>query len=222
MSGSTARPSRPSCSSRRCCARCPRRRLPWNPCVSYASVVRRCGSDIRRARRYFGEDTTFKNIMGSAEMGIVATYEIPGEQADDEPVPCGRATAGVELSVVDPETGARVAPGEPGHLMIVREGLSIGYWRDPELTRQAHFTTPDGRRGFRSSDLVTLRSDGVLEHHGRLDDRIKIRGTMVAPAGVEAAPSPPEWWPTWPSSRPRIPTAARSSSPTSCPRPARP
>jgi acyl-coenzyme A synthetase/AMP-(fatty) acid ligase/thioesterase domain-containing protein/acyl carrier protein len=145
------------------------------------------GHDVRRARPLFGRGTTFTNVMGSAEAGIVATYVIPPEQAEDAPVPCGSIAPGVEVRVVDPETGEAVSPGAAGRLVVVREHLSLRYWRDPDLTAELYFAERDGRQGFRTSDLVRFRDDGLLEHLGRLDPRVKVRGAMVSPAEIEAA-----------------------------------
>lgn len=71
--------------------------------------------------------------------------------------------------------------------MVVTDHLSTGYWNDPELTAAHYFTASDGRRGFRTSDLVRGRPDGTLEHVGRLDSRVKVRGAMVATSEVERA-----------------------------------
>ena len=145
------------------------------------------GHDVRRARQHFGEQTTFKNLLGSAEAGVIATYLVPPDQPDDEPVPCGTLAPGLDVRILDPDTDEPVTPGVAGRLVAVREHLSLGYWHDPELTAAHYFTTPQGRRGFATSDLVRMRDDGLLEHLGRLDARVKVRGAMVAPAGIEAA-----------------------------------
>jgi thioesterase domain-containing protein/acyl carrier protein len=125
--------------------------------------------------------------MGSSEMGIIATYVVPPDQPDDQPVPCGRMMPGVEARVVDPDTDEPCDAGTPGRLVVLRECLGLAYWHDPDLTAATFITEPDGRRGFRSSDLVRVRPDGVLEHLGRLDTRVKVRGTMVTPATIERA-----------------------------------
>lgn len=44
-----------------------------------------------------------------------------------------------------------------------------------------------GRKRFRTGDLARLLSDGTLEFLGRTDSQVKVRGTRVEPAEVEAA-----------------------------------
>ena len=76
--------------------------------------------------------------------------------------------------------------GEPGRIVVIGNGyLAGGYWRDPELTAACFFREPDGREGFRSSDRGRWRDDGMLEHLGRLDSRVKVHGAMVATSEVE-------------------------------------
>jgi hypothetical protein len=57
----------------------------------------------------------------------------------------------------------------------------VGYWRKPELTRVAFRPDPAGsdERIYRTGDLGLLRPDGSLEHYGRKDFQVKIRGQRV-------------------------------------------
>ena len=78
--------------------------------------------------------------------------------------------------------------GETGLLLVLDDNLSPGYWRDDvELTSERFIDLPDGRRGFRTSDVVRRRPDGAIEHVGRADDRVKVRGAMTSPSEVERA-----------------------------------
>jgi acyl-coenzyme A synthetase/AMP-(fatty) acid ligase len=64
-----------------------------------------------------------------------------------------------------------------------------GYWKRPDLERAAFRTDPEGggERIYLSGDLGRLRPDGCLEHLGRTDFQLKIRGERVEPAAVEKA-----------------------------------
>jgi acyl-CoA synthetase (AMP-forming)/AMP-acid ligase II len=88
---------------------------------------------------------------------------------------------GTEARLVDPETGADVAPGEPGELFIRGPQVMQGYHGNPEAT--AATITPDG--WLRTGDLVAIRDDGQLEIRDRLKELIKVKGASVAPAEVE-------------------------------------
>ncbi|HEY6147327.1 MAG TPA: condensation domain-containing protein, partial [Thermoanaerobaculia bacterium] len=69
------------------------------------------------------------------------------------------------------------------------EYLPPGYWRRPELTRAAFLPDPDGgnRRTYRTGDLGRLRPDGCLEHLGRKDFQVKVRGHRIELAEIETA-----------------------------------
>jgi acyl-CoA synthetase (AMP-forming)/AMP-acid ligase II len=94
---------------------------------------------------------------------------------------CGRPFAGVEVRVVDPETGARVITGEPGELWLRGPNLLRGICGRPRW----EVFTPDGF--YRTGDLGRLDEDGYLWYAGRLDDMVKVRGATVYPSEVEAA-----------------------------------
>jgi acyl-coenzyme A synthetase/AMP-(fatty) acid ligase/thioesterase domain-containing protein/acyl carrier protein len=144
------------------------------------------GRDIVRARPLFGPDTAFQTGFASTECGAIASYHLPpGIDPDPGVVPFGLAHPWVEITITDPETGVPVPDGEPGRLVVVSPFVALRYFAEPELTAATFFTTPDGRRGYRSSDLVRRRPDGLLEHLGRIDARVKIRGALVALSEVE-------------------------------------
>jgi acyl-coenzyme A synthetase/AMP-(fatty) acid ligase/thioesterase domain-containing protein/acyl carrier protein len=146
------------------------------------------GADVRAARPLFGPDTRLSNGLGSTEAGGIARYDIPADAAlDDGPVPVGYPGAQCEVRIVD-EDDRELPDGEVGRIVLVRRGhLALGYWRDPDLTAAHFFVEPDGRQGFRTSDRGRWRPDGLLEHLGRLDTRVKVRGAMVATSEVEIA-----------------------------------
>ncbi|MBU6399476.1 MAG: amino acid adenylation domain-containing protein, partial [Verrucomicrobia bacterium] len=81
--------------------------------------------------------------------------------------------------------------GVPGELCIGGDGVSLGYWNRPELTAERFirdpFDTDAAARLYRTGDLARWHSDGSLEHLGRLDFQIKLRGFRLEPAEIEAA-----------------------------------
>jgi acyl-coenzyme A synthetase/AMP-(fatty) acid ligase/thioesterase domain-containing protein/acyl carrier protein len=145
-------------------------------------------ADVRAVRPMFGPETILRNALGSTEVGSIARYHIPPDvELEDGPVPIGQPFPSVHLRIVD-EDDQPVPDGEPGRIVVSRFGhLALGYWRDPELTAAHFFVEADGRRGFRTCDRARLRDDGLLEHLGRLDTRVKVRGAMVATSEVEVA-----------------------------------
>ncbi|GAB3145966.1 hypothetical protein GCM10027258_37280 [Amycolatopsis stemonae] len=120
----------------------------------------------------------------------------------------GRAIPGWEVHVVDAR-GRRLPPGVPGEIAVGGAGLAHGYLGRPELTAHRFVTDPGtGRRRYLSGDLGRLLPDGRLEHLGRIDSQVKLRGYRIeldeirkvllaepdvaAAAVVLAAPGTPE------------------------------
>jgi len=134
----------------------------------------------------------FTNLYGPTETTIASSYyTVPCcPSHEDEVIPIGRACDGEELLVLD-EALRPVPPGEVGDLYIRGVGLSRGYWRDPEKTRRAFLPYSNGNnhgeRIYRTGDLATRGSDGLVRFLGRADSQIKARGYRIELGEVEAA-----------------------------------
>jgi len=167
-----------------------RARVPRMDAVKIVSIGGETtyGRDVARARTLFGADTRFVNRYGSSETSVLAEWlaTTDDDARADEPLPLGHPLPWAEIVVVD-DVGEPVVAGEVGGPEVVSEHCSLGYWNDPELTREKFWVLADGRRGFRMTDHVRVRDDGVLEYVSRTDDRVKVRGVMVSPSEVERA-----------------------------------
>jgi surfactin synthase thioesterase subunit len=86
--------------------------------------------------------------------------------------------------VVD-EHLALVPLGAPGEIVFSGVCVGRGYINDPERTRAAFLTDPDGRRRYRSGDHGRWRPDGKLEFLGRRDSQLKIRGFRIELGEIE-------------------------------------
>ncbi|MFD7453906.1 amino acid adenylation domain-containing protein [Kitasatospora sp. NPDC059827] len=98
----------------------------------------------------------------------------------------GRALPGWSVSVRDAR-GRVLPPGAAGEIHVGGAGLAAGYLGRPELTAQ-RFVTDEatGERLYRSGDQGRLRPDGSLDHLGRLDQQVKIRGHRIEPGEIRA------------------------------------
>lgn len=96
---------------------------------------------------------------------------------------CGRPRPGVELRIVDIQTGAVLARGEPGEVQARTPRIMHGYWDKPQAT--AEVILADG--WFRTGDVGELDADGYLFLHDRLKDTIISGGENVYPAEIEDA-----------------------------------
>ncbi|RSS60366.1 amino acid adenylation domain-containing protein [Streptomyces sp. WAC06614] len=91
----------------------------------------------------------------------------------------GPALPGWTLSVRDPR-GRLLPVGVPGEICVGGAGVADRYLGQPELTAQKFVTDPyGGGRIYRSGDRGRLRPDGSLDHLGRLDSQVKVRGHRI-------------------------------------------
>ncbi|WP_432755466.1 amino acid adenylation domain-containing protein [Pseudomonas sp. WMBT8] len=121
---------------------------------------------------------TFYNGCGPTETTIVNTLHrhVPGA-----PLTIGQPTPNNTVYVLD-EHGQACTPGEVGEMWAGGDGVTAGYLHDPLLTAQRYRPDPflgAGRMMFRTRDLGRWTHDGALEHLGRVDDQVKVRGFRV-------------------------------------------
>ncbi len=128
------------------------------------------------------QDARLFNEYGPTE--AVVGCMIYEAQPDDRfaEVPIGRPAPGVELRVVDAYDGM-VPAGVPGELLISSRGVTTGYLGAEPGT--GPFVHLDGRRFYRSGDLVRFVAPGVLTYLGRADEQIKVGGIRLDPTEVE-------------------------------------
>jgi long-chain acyl-CoA synthetase len=93
----------------------------------------------------------------------------------------GRAMRGVELRIVDPDTGTDAAPGDVGEIWTRSGQNMLGYWRKPDET--ANTVTPDG--WLKTGDAGYFDEDGYLYIHDRVKDMIISGGENIYPAEIE-------------------------------------
>lgn len=98
----------------------------------------------------------------------------------------GMPTQGVDSRIVDPLTGKELPPGETGELVTHAAQVTRGYWRNPKADREA-FIELDGKRFFRTGDLVAMDEEGYFFLRDRLKRMINASGYKVWPAEVESA-----------------------------------
>jgi fatty-acyl-CoA synthase len=93
----------------------------------------------------------------------------------------GRVHPHVEVKVVDPDTGAIVACGEPGELCTRGYSVMLGYWQEPAKTAEAI----DRAGWMHTGDLATMDADGYVKIVGRSKDMIIRGGENVYPREIE-------------------------------------
>ena len=121
------------------------------------------------------------NIYGASETYgncCVTGHDWPLEERSNSQ---GHPLPGVEIRIVENETGAPVPVGEPG-LVEVKGYLMAGYGGS-NADQNAKVFTADGF--FRTGDLGRLMPDGGFSFVGRTTEMIKRAGINVSPAEVE-------------------------------------
>jgi fatty-acyl-CoA synthase len=121
------------------------------------------------------------NIFGLSEASptcAAPTWCDPPEVRTDT---VGRPLPGVEIRLVDPVSGCECPPGSTGEIQVRGFNVMLGYYRDPEQTRQV--LDDDG--WLRSGDLGCLGADGNLRIVGRRKEIIRSGGENFSPVEVE-------------------------------------
>ncbi|NJN65047.1 MAG: long-chain fatty acid--CoA ligase, partial [Acidobacteria bacterium] len=106
---------------------------------------------------------------------------MPPERLADKPGSCGRPIRGVRLRIVDDE-GRDLPPGATGEVLIAGPNVMLGYWNEPELTRE---TLRDG--WLYTGDLGRVDDEGFLYLVGRKRDLIKCAGERISAVEIEEA-----------------------------------
>jgi amino acid adenylation domain-containing protein len=120
------------------------------------------------------------NMFGITETTVHVTAEtLTRRHALERSRSVGRPLPGWHVYVMDPEQ-RMVPPGVAGEICVGGAGVSLGYLNRPELTSQRFVPDPcTGQRMYRSGDKGRMRPDGRLEHLGRLDNQVKVRGFRI-------------------------------------------
>ena len=119
---------------------------------------------------------------GMTEVNAMAMFHDLDEPLEVRALPGVIPAPGLEVRVVNPETGAVGASGEEGELQFRGTLVTPGYYGKPEETAAAF--TADG--WFRSGDLGVRDAAGRTIFKGRLREVLRISHHMVAPGEIEA------------------------------------
>ncbi|MEV7503805.1 AMP-binding protein [Streptomyces sp. NPDC093018] len=132
---------------------------------------------LPRARLY--------NVYGCTETNDSFLYELRDTPDPDRPLPLGRPLPGVGALLVDERGRVLDGPGT-GELYVSTPFQSDGYLDTAASGAFVrHPQEADGRRWFRSGDLVRRSAEGTLTLVGRVDFQVKVRGVRVNPQEVE-------------------------------------
>ncbi len=128
------------------------------------------------------------NMYGPTETTVWSTcwrVEYP-----DRGISIGTPIANTSVWVLD-EMRQLCPIGFPGEICIGGDGVTSGYLNRADLTAERfiddQFAQASGARLYRTGDRGRWRHDGQLEHRGRLDSQVKVRGYRIEPGEIEAS-----------------------------------
>jgi acyl-coenzyme A synthetase/AMP-(fatty) acid ligase len=127
------------------------------------------------------------NIYGCTETNDSFVHEVTGEQAAaGATLPLGRPLPGAGALVVTDDGTVLEGPGS-GELWVTTPFQTSGYL-GAAAARPVFVPHPagaDGRRWYRTGDLVHRAADGALTLAGRTDFQVKVRGVRINVQEVE-------------------------------------
>ncbi|WP_405589248.1 AMP-binding protein [Streptomyces sp. NBC_01190] len=118
---------------------------------------------------------------GMTETSPVSTQTRMDDDLEHRTATVGRALPHIEVKVIDPASGATLPRGTPGELCTRGYSVMLGYWDEPERTKEA----VDEGRWMHTGDLAVMRDDGYLAIVGRIKDMIIRGGENVYPREIE-------------------------------------
>jgi len=117
---------------------------------------------------------------GMTETSPVSLQTGPDDELELRVTTVGRTHPQLETKLVDAE-GCIVACGEIGELCTRGYSVMLGYWNNPDATREAI----DGARWMHTGDLAVMDDEGYIKIVGRNKDMIIRGGENVYPREIE-------------------------------------
>ena len=126
-------------------------------------------------------DTTFVGSFGMTEAaGTVCTSKLTDTE-EQQFTRLGAPLPGMEIRIVDMETGEDVKTGVQGECLIRGFSIFTKYYKSPEKTAEAI----DEHGWFHSGDICSIDKDDQIMFHGRTKDMLKVGGENVAAVEIE-------------------------------------
>lgn len=127
-------------------------------------------------------DKTIVNGYGNNEC-LGATIVSP--MYANKPGSIGVPMHGVDIKLVNPETGKDAKEGEIGELYVSSDNLFVEYLNNPEETSKIKIIDENGKQWVKSGDLCVVDSEGYIFPKGRNRRLIKKDAFKIAPDTIE-------------------------------------
>ena len=126
------------------------------------------------------------NIYGPTEAAVWVTAGRCRLREPRNSVPIGSPMANNAVHILDSRMQS-MPVGVPGELYIGGLQVAVGYVNRDDLTAERFVSDPFDRGGrlYRTGDLARWLPDGQLEHLGRMDRQVKLRGQRIELGEIE-------------------------------------
>ena len=131
--------------------------------------------DFERIYKTFGKRPVERE--GMTETGMNFSNPLRGKRKAGS---IGYPLPGLEVRIVDPDTGVDVASGQTGEIWLKSPAVTPGYWRKPEETAKTF-----EQDWFRTGDLGNIDKDGYYYLTDRIKHIIISGGENISPKEVE-------------------------------------
>lgn len=134
-----------------------------------------------------------KKVMNDMHMkevtiayGLTEASPVFTQTSVDDPIEkkvetVGTAMPHCEVKIIDPETGKKLGPNQPGEIMCRGYNVMKGYYKMPDMT--AETIEEDG--WLHTGDLATVDEEGYYSIVGRIKDMIIRGGENIYPREIE-------------------------------------
>lgn len=134
---------------------------------------------VRRLEEELGAPFTI--VFGQTESSPVSSMTHTFDSIEDKAGTIGPPMPGVEIKIIDPETGATLPIGEVGEYCTRGYHVMNGYFEMPERTAEAI----DADGWLHTGDLCAMDKRGYCTVEGRLKDMIIRGGENIYPRELE-------------------------------------
>ena len=169
--------------------------------VDLTSTIKRvlfCGEVMPNKQlniwRSYLPDAVYANLYGPTEITDACTYYIVDREfSDEEPLPIGIEMANTDILILDDKDNLVTEPETVGELCVRGTSLSMGYYNNPEKTKDAFVQNPLNPYVpeiiYRTGDLVKYNERHEIIYLSRKDFQIKHMGHRIELGEIETAVS---------------------------------
>lgn len=136
-------------------------------------------------------DVRYVNLYGPTEITCNCTYyELEDRPYElDEVIPIGKAFPNEKVFLLDENDHLVTEPGISGEICVAGDCLALGYYHNPERTKEVFVQNPlteEKETIYRTGDLGEYMADGNLVYRSRKDFQIKHLGHRIELGEIES------------------------------------